>query len=133
MLQSRKVLVVEDEPRIREVLEFFLRRAGFVVHGESNGQAALDRLLAERYDLVVTDFVMPGLSGVQIIKALRARGSSLPVLLLSATVTKSALHAARRYGAVEVLEKPFSMVDLRAKVEELLIFQQGVAKGGRAS
>lgn len=131
MLQTRKILVVEDEARIREILEFMLRRAGYVVHGESDGKAALERLLSESYDLVVTDFVMPHLSGVQLIKALRARGSSLPFLLLSATVTASALHAARRYGAVEVLEKPFSMADLRAKVEELLAFQGET--GGRAS
>jgi DNA-binding response OmpR family regulator len=130
-LQRRKVLVVEDEHRIREILEFLLRRAGFVVEGVGDGQAALDRLEIEPFDLVVTDFVMPRVPGIGVIRRLRARGNTTPVLLLSATVTAAALNAARRYGAVEVLAKPFSIDEFRERVEALLAFQG--SNGGRAS
>lgn len=132
-LQILRVLVVEDEPRIRAILEFFLRRRGFHVHAVSNGAEALDALDAEDFDLAVTDFVMPRVSGLQLIKRVRESGRSLPFVLLSATVTAAALKAARRWGAVEVMPKPFSWSEFDEAVDRLLVFQIGSPDHGHAS
>ncbi len=131
-LEARRILVAEDAPQIREIIEFFLRRLGFIVESAPDGEAAAN-LLAERgYDLVVTDFMMPKLSGVQLVKTMRERGDTTPVLLLSGTVKAAALAAARKYGAVEVMTKPFQKDELIRTVEMLVSFQHGPG-GDRAS
>lgn len=131
-LEARRILVAEDAPQIRDILEFFLRRVGFIVESAADGEAASHMLEQRGYDLVVTDFMMPKLSGVQLIKRMRDRGDTTPVLLLSGTVRAAALAAARRYGAVEVMEKPFEKEDLVRRVEMLVSFQHG-SGGDRAS
>lgn len=124
-LEARRVLVAEDAPRIREILDYFLRRVGYIVESVADGETASLRLRECGYDLVVTDFMMPRLTGVQLIKRMRERGDTTPVLLISGTVTSAALAAARKYGAVDVLEKPFQREELVGKVEMLLAFQHG--------
>ncbi|MBI2932649.1 MAG: response regulator [Planctomycetes bacterium] len=131
-LEARRVLVVEDAARIREILEFFLRRLGYIVECAPDGEVAAEMLRERGYDLVVTDFMMPKLTGVQLIKRMRESGDTTPVLLISGTVAAAALAAARRFGAVEVLAKPFAKDELIEKVEMLLAFQHGPG-GDRAS
>ncbi len=124
-LEARRILVAEDSPQIRDIIEFFLRRNGFIVECATDGEMA-SRMLNERgYDLLVTDFMMPGLSGVQLVKAMRERGDTTPVLLLSGTVKAVALAAARKFGGVEVMEKPFNRDELVEKVEMLVTFHPG--------
>ncbi len=131
-LEARRILVAEDVPHIREILGVFLSRTGYIVESAPDGEAAA-RMLEERgYDLVVSDFMMPKLTGVQLIKLMRERGDHTPVLLLSGTVREAALQAARKYGAVDVLEKPFQRDELVRRVERLVTFQSG-SGGDRAS
>lgn len=124
-LEARRILIAEDTPRIRAILEFFLRRTGFIVDSAADGESAMHMLGERTYDLVVTDFMMPKLTGVQLIEHMRERGDTTPVLLISGTVRAAALMAARRFGAVEVMEKPFEKEELIRKVEMLVAFQHG--------
>ena len=68
---SRRVLVVEDEPHIRELVALHLRLEGWTPELADNGHAALDRLRSERFDLVILDIMLPGLDGLTVLKALR--------------------------------------------------------------
>lgn len=121
-LGARLILLAEDTTPIRNILEYSLRRAGYLVECVSDGEAA-DRVLQQTgFELVITDFMMPKLTGVQLIRRMRQRGDTTPVLLISGTVGAAALSAARRYGAVEVLEKPFKLRDVKEKVDRMLLF-----------
>jgi DNA-binding response OmpR family regulator len=131
-LEARRVLVVEDVPHIREIVTVFLRRTGYLVESAEDGHTASMMLIDRGYDLVVTDFMMPRLTGVQLIKWMRDRNDTTPVLLMSGTVPEAALAAARKYGAVEVMEKPFERDDLVERVERLITFQRS-GGGDRAS
>lgn len=78
------VLVVDDDPAIRRLVEYVLAGSGFVVRVAADGQEALEALRREPPDLVVSDVAMPRLDGVELIRRLRAQGDTTPVLLCSA-------------------------------------------------
>ena len=115
-----RVLLVDDEISSAEVLGLILAEEGFHVTMASNGQQALDRLGAAAPDVLVTDFMMPGMHGADLVKALREMPDyrDLPVLMISA-----APHAALRPYAVKYdafLRKPFSLDQFLETVRALL-------------
>jgi two-component system response regulator MtrA len=78
-----RILLVEDDPSIREVTAIGLRNAGFDVDTAADGQAGLDRFRAERYDLILLDVMLPRLDGLEVCRAIR-RISTVPVVMLTA-------------------------------------------------
>ncbi|TBH20956.1 response regulator transcription factor [Thermus thermamylovorans] len=113
-----RILLVEDEPLVAHMVRRMLERAGHRVDWAPSGQAALEKL-AQAYDLVVCDLVMPGVSGLEVIRQVRARGSA-PVLALSASVSARSQQEALEAGAQAFLGKPFEAQALLAQVERLL-------------
>jgi DNA-binding response OmpR family regulator len=114
------ILVAEDQADIRELLVMNLRSAGYEVGAVADGAAALARQIEQPADLLVLDLMMPGLDGLEVTKALRARGRSTPILMLTAKSTELDRVLGLELGADDYLTKPFSLAELLARVKALL-------------
>ena len=116
------LLIVEDEAHLAEGLRFNLEAEGHAVDVDGDGQAALDRLLANRatYDAVVLDVMLPGLNGFEIVKQLRAAGHFVPVLMLTARSRPADVLQGFEAGADDYLPKPFELQILLARLRGLL-------------
>ena len=117
-----RVLVVEDEPNIRELVCLHLGLEGYACDGAGDGSSALKRAEAERYDLLVLDVMLPGLDGVSLCRAVR-RGTinrDVPILMLTARGEESDKVIGLESGADDYLTKPFGVRELVARVKALL-------------
>ncbi len=114
-----RVLLVDDDASITGVLARGLTADGFTVETEADGVAALDRLARSSFDAAVLDIMLPGLSGYEVLKQLRARKDQTPVLMLSAKDGEYDLVDAFDLGADDYLVKPFSYLVLVARLRAL--------------
>ena len=114
------ILVAEDQADIRDLIVLNLRDAGYAVTGVADGRAALARQDEQAADLLVLDLMMPGLDGLEVCKAMRARGRPTPILMLTAKSTELDRVLGLELGADDYLTKPFSMAELLARVKALL-------------
>ncbi len=114
-----RILVADDEPEMLAALEALLTRAHYAVDTVTNGTDALDYGLAENYDCLVLDIMMPGMDGIQVLQALRARNVSTPALLLTAKSQVEDRIAGLNSGADDYLPKPFHPGELVARVRAL--------------
>jgi DNA-binding response OmpR family regulator len=114
-----RVLVVDDEPMVREVVTAYLERDGFVVAAVADGRAALDVLAASSPDLVVLDVMLPEVDGFDVLSRLR-RQSEVPVILLTARTEEPDRVLGLELGADDYVVKPFSPRELAARVRSVL-------------
>jgi two-component system OmpR family response regulator len=114
-----RVLIVDDDPAIREVLRFALDRAGFGVVEAVDGRSALERFAEASPDLVVLDVLLPGLDGLDVCRELKRR-SSVPILFLSSKDDEVDRVVGLEIGGDDYLVKPFSPRELVARVKVLL-------------
>lgn len=118
---SKRVLVVDDEPAIVELVEVLLNNEGFEVTSASNGAEGLRALKNLTPDLIITDIAMPDMEGVEFISRLRKGGVTAPIIAMSGNaVGMGFLRASRMFGAAETLIKPFSSADLLSLVHRLV-------------
>jgi DNA-binding response OmpR family regulator len=117
-----KVLVVEDEPNIRELVCLHLGLEGYACEGAADGQQALRRTEAERFDLLVVDVMVPGLDGVSLTRAVRNGRSNhdVPILMLTARRDEADKVLGLESGADDYLTKPFGVRELVARARALL-------------
>lgn len=118
----KRLLVVEDEEHIANVLKFNLEAEGYAVDVEDNGEAALHRLTRESndIDLILLDVMLPGLDGFETVKRLRAAGSFVPVVMLTARGHTDDVLRGFELGADDYLPKPFDLSILLARIQGLL-------------
>jgi DNA-binding response OmpR family regulator len=114
------ILVAEDQTDIRDLLVMNLRNAGYEVSAVGDGEAALAQQLVAPADLLVLDLMMPRMDGLEVCKALRAKGSAAPILMLTAKSTELDRVLGLELGADDYLTKPFSLAELLARVKALL-------------
>ncbi len=114
------ILVAEDQTDIRDLLALNLRGAGYTVNAVGDGHAALASQAEAASDLLILDLMMPGMDGLEVCKALRARGHSTPILMLTAKSTELDRVLGLELGADDYLTKPFSLAELLARVKALL-------------
>ena len=114
------ILVAEDQTDIRELIAMNLRNAGYEVTTVADGPAALASQNEQASDLLILDLMMPGLDGLEVCKALRARGRNTPILMLTAKATELDRVLGLELGADDYLTKPFSLAELLARVKALL-------------
>lgn len=117
---SSTILVAEDQADIRELLVLNLRGAGYEVRAVGDGMAALQSQIEQPSELLILDLMMPGKDGLEVCKALRARGSATPILMLTAKSTELDRVLGLELGADDYLTKPFSLAELLARVKALL-------------
>jgi DNA-binding response OmpR family regulator len=118
-MPSGTVLVVDDEPMVREVVARYLQLDGFVVHEAGDGGAASSWLADHRPDVVVLDVMLPGIDGLSILRELRATGD-VPVILLTARAEEVDRVLGLELGADDYVVKPFSTRELAARVRSVL-------------
>jgi len=121
------ILIVDDEDALRRGLSLRLEDEDFVLLGAENGQKALEILSSEKVDVLVTDLLMPDMGGLELMQKLREWHMDIPVIAMSGgdvslefLDANSLLQNAERYGAFEVIEKPFKANDLVAVINRLL-------------
>jgi two-component system phosphate regulon response regulator PhoB len=116
------ILVVDDDQDIRELVAFKLEQLGFEVHAESDGETGLAAVMQLQPDLVLLDWMMPKLTGVEVCRMLRegAEGSSVPVILLTARAQEADIERGFAAGADDYIVKPFSPRELASRVEAVL-------------
>jgi two-component system, OmpR family, alkaline phosphatase synthesis response regulator PhoP len=117
---GRRILLVEDEPSLVLTVSDRLLSEGYQVETAGDGDTALSRALAEPFDLVILDVMLPGRDGFEVCRELRSRGSQVPVLMLTARTQVIDRVVGLKLGADDYLTKPFEMIELLARVEALL-------------
>jgi two-component system OmpR family response regulator len=115
-----RALVVEDDDAIGSFVKQGLTEAGFVVDRVADGQKGLTLALAGGHDVAIVDLMLPGLDGLSLVGALRARGVTLPVLILSARRSVDDRVLGLQQGGDDYLTKPFAMAELVARVQALI-------------
>jgi two-component system KDP operon response regulator KdpE len=118
-MNSSRILVVDDEPQLRRALRATLSALGFVVAGAESGEAALEMVRAEKFDLILLDINMRGLSGLETCRALRAR-SDVSILMLTVRNRTEDKIEALDAGADGYVTKPFDVNELLARVRAAL-------------
>jgi len=116
---TKKVLVVEDEVKIVEVIKSFLESKGFLVFTAENGKKAIELFEKERISLILLDLMLPGMSGEEICTAIR-KISRVPIIMLTAKANESDLLNGLGIGADDYITKPFSLKALYARMEAVL-------------
>jgi two-component system OmpR family response regulator len=114
-----RVLVVEDEPRLADLLRQSLAEAGHAVDLTATGEDALDWAIAAAYDAIVLDVMLPGIDGFEVCRRLRRTGVSIPILLLTARDAVADRVAGLDAGADDYLTKPFAFAELLARLRAL--------------
>jgi len=120
MSDGPRVLVVDDDPQLREALSRALELDGYAVSTASNGVKALDAISSERPDVMVLDVMMPYVGGLDVCRTLRDRKDRLPILVLTARDEVGDRVAGLDAGADDYLTKPFALEELRARLRALL-------------
>lgn len=117
-----RVVVVDDDKEVQEIVTFVLRRNGFEVAVASNGQQLQDVLAATTPDLIILDVMMPGLDGYQIFASLRENAATrhVPVIIMTAHAENIYERISLDLGAAEHITKPFHPLELVGKVQRLL-------------
>jgi DNA-binding response OmpR family regulator len=129
-VSEASILVVEDEPSIREVVSLYLRRAGYQVTVVDDGQAALEALASQAHDLVVLDLMLPKVDGLEITRWLRERGD-IPIIMLTARREERDRIAGLEMGADDYVVKPFSPQELVSRVRAVLRRTKGATPVSR--
>ena len=114
-----KLLVVEDEKKLCEMIAKSLHRAGYEVDTCNDGEKALDMIYAEMYDLIVLDLNLPGMDGMEILRELRKENEETKVLILSARSQIADKVEGLDSGANDYMEKPFHLQELEARIRSL--------------
>ncbi|WP_125565516.1 response regulator transcription factor [Companilactobacillus insicii] len=116
----KRILVVDDEASILELIEYNLTAKGYDVDSSTNGEDALNKILMEKFDLVLLDQMLPKISGIEILKRVRADGNATPVIFLTAVDAEENKIEGLISGADDYITKPFSVKELLARIEVVL-------------
>jgi nitrogen regulation protein NR(I) len=115
-----RLLVIEDDETVRDVLRSFLGEKNFEVTLAQNGEAGLEMVRAGKFDLILTDLVMPGITGMDVLKEVTAAKISIPVIVMTAFGTVQTAVEAMRHGAFDYITKPFNLDELMIVLEKAL-------------
>lgn len=124
--ETSRILIVDDDPGQRSLLNIFLRTQGFETVTADSGQQALETLRTGKFDMMISDVRMPGLSGLETLRLARKEHANLPVLLVTAFTDIRDAVAAMRDGAVNYLAKPIDLDELMACVRQAIGISEAV-------
>jgi DNA-binding response OmpR family regulator len=118
-MSENTILIIEDEPSIREVISLYLKRAGFQVAEAGDGEEAIKMLESSQPELVILDLMLPNIDGFEITRYLRARGD-IPIIMLTARRSEADRIAGLEMGADDYVVKPFSPQEVVSRVRAVL-------------
>ena len=137
MEQKRTVLVVEDEKSIVDILRFNLEKEGYAVLTAYDGESGLEQAVNGGADLILLDVMLPKMNGFDVCRRLREKGSSVPVIILTAREEEADKVLGLEIGADDYITKPFSMRELMARVKanirRAVMQQSGSAEGAMSA
>ena len=116
---TTKILIVDDEERIRKLLNLYLVKEGYITEEVADGKAALKLILMEDFDLVLLDIMLPGVDGIEIIKEVR-KTNETPIIMISARGEEIHRGEGFQAGADDYIVKPFSPREVMLRVSALL-------------
>ena len=119
---GKKILIVEDEKDIQDLLEHYLKREGYEVQAAGDGESALRKVAKERFDLVLLDLMLPGVHGLEVCRAFRSQTQTadLPIIMLTAKGEETDRVVGLELGADDYITKPFSPREVVARVKAIL-------------
>lgn len=121
-MMKKKILLVDDEDDLREVLKFLLESDGYHIIEAKNGAEGLLTSKQDKPDLIISDIRMPEMDGLQLLEALNKLGMPCPVILLTGFADVTSIRTAWRLGAFDFLDKPISEKTLLETVHRALVF-----------
>ncbi len=119
-----KILIVDDEPDIAQILKLHLEEFGYITNWAADGEAALKQLSSNGHDLVLLDVRMPGISGVEVLQRLRASGLDTAVIMMTAHGNENLVVECMKAGAADYVAKPFDIDDMMIRMKRALENQQ---------
>ncbi|MCR6628631.1 MAG: response regulator transcription factor [Magnetospirillum sp.] len=131
MERTKRVLVVEDDAHIAELLRLHLAEEGFAVEHAADGDAGMRLLQMGQWDLLVLDLMLPGIDGLEICKRARTMAHYVPIIIISARSSEVHRILGLELGADDYLAKPFSMLELAARAKALLRRSDALARNAR--
>ncbi len=119
---NEKILLIDDSPTLRKLLRFYLKKKGYSVNEANNGEAGLQAIAREMFDLIILDMNMPVKSGLEVLETLKKdrQDFSVPILILSANKEEESKAAGIAFGASYYLTKPFKPAEVIARIEDIL-------------
>jgi DNA-binding response OmpR family regulator len=117
---AKRVLVVDDEPSVREMLSDFLEMNNFICMQADNGESAVDVTRREKFDLIIMDVRMPGVSGIEALREIKRDAPSQPVVMVTAVSEVETAVEAMRLGANDYVMKPFVLRDMLVTVDHAI-------------
>ncbi len=116
----KRILVIEDDPSIAQVLEINLADEGYSVDLAIDGETGLAKFLEQSYDLLILDLMLPGIDGLEVCRRLRGQSTYTPIIIVSSKAAEVNRVVGLEMGADDYVSKPFSLVELVARVRALL-------------
>lgn len=120
MSDSKTLLVVDDEPEVREIIELYTAELGYSVLEACDGEQAIEVLKNNDVDLVISDLMMPRMSGLTFLETIRSEGYTLPFIFVTAYPSRDSTVQALRLGAFDYIEKPFEREQLHDLIKEAM-------------
>ena len=117
-MSERKILIIDDEIEIRSFMQTFFEDRGFEVDVAGDGLEGVEKFQKGNYDLVLCDMMMPKMIGLEVLRRIRQSKPEQPVIMLTGVQEQSMVAKAKELGCKHYLNKPFSLTDVAAKVEE---------------
>ena len=117
---NKRILIVEDEWKLRRIAVDFLKKEGFTVVEAADGEEALDCIVSQNFDLIILDLMLPKINGWELLKEIRMKDATIPVIMLTARASEEDILKGYEMKAVEYIVKPVSMKVLVAKVKAFL-------------
>lgn len=122
-----KVLIVDDDSSIRNMLAIVLKKAGYDATSSENGYVALDKLAKENFDLIISDIKMPGINGIELLKRIKAAHPEIPVIMITAYASANDAVEAMKLGAEDYITKPFNIDELKLIIDKA-IYKKDIEK-----
>jgi len=119
-----KLLIIDDEANLRRTLTAVLQRRGFTIYSAADGESGLYLFRHEKPDLVLTDLSMPGMSGLELLKRIKAERPAVPVLMMTAYGSIESAVEAMKAGAADYVTKPFAMEEIALKIDKALQLEE---------
>ena len=117
MAEEKKILIIEDDPDIAELVEINVKDIGFELVKENNGKEGLKTALDKKFELIILDLMLPGLNGMEVCKQIREKDTHTPILMLTAKSEELDKVLGLEKGADDYLTKPFSIRELLARIK----------------